>query len=467
MRSIYLGTTLVGMFILGCSGSSTNTAGSGGSIASGGTQPGGGAANTGGGVTTGGAVATGGSSVATGGNGAGGVSAATGGASSSTGGAAGGQSTGGQATGGKSSTSSTNAGGQATGGKSAAGGTSATGGQATGGKSAAGGTSATGGKSAGGGTSATGGQATGGKSAAGGTSATGGQATGGGTSAGGAARSSGCNKAPGIASSQYNNGTSINITAAGMQRRYVLQVPTNYDNTHAYKLVVTFHARDGNDKQMYSWQYYGLLSPSNNTAIFVAPNGQLNGSPCSGTSSSGEGSCGWPNTNDSDLALADAVVAQIEENFCIDTDRIFATGWSYGGSMSYRTACSRPLSKLGSASWGVRAIAIYSAAQLSGNCTPSSPVGYYHSHGTHDSVLDYENMGMPLAKNFASANGCTWATPPKVTSGNHVCTNLTGCKTGYPLEFCSFNGDHTPFPDTGQSSGSWGPPEAWKFLNQF
>jgi poly(3-hydroxybutyrate) depolymerase len=135
--------------------------------------------------------------------------------------------------------------------------------------------------------------------------------------------------------------------------------------------------------------------------------------------------------------------------------------------MSYDVACERPLSKIGSAGWGVRAIAIYSAAQLSGNCTPSSPVAYYHSHGTGDSVLNYDSMGMPLAQNFAKANGCTWATPKKVTSGDHECTNLAGCKADYPLEFCSFKGDHTPFPDNGQSSGSWGPQEAWKFLNQF
>jgi poly(3-hydroxybutyrate) depolymerase len=356
-------------------------------------------------------------------------------------------------TGGRSATGGTPTGGAATGGKSAAGGAN-TGGQATGGKSAAGGAN-------------TGGQATGGKSAAGGASSTGGQATAGSTSTGGAAQSSGCGKAPGIPSNQYNNGTSIPITAAGMQRRYVLNVPTNYDNTKPYRLVVTLHARDGNDKQMYSWQYYGLLPLSNNNAIFVAPNGQLNGSPCSGTSSSGEGSCGWPNPNGQDLALVDAVVAQIKENFCVDTDRIFATGWSYGGSMSYDVACERPLGGTGSATWGVRAIAIYSAAQLSGNCTPKSPVAYYHSHGTHDSVLNYDSMGMPLAQNFAKANGCTWAAPTKVSSGTHVCTNLTGCTAGYPLEFCSFNGDHTPYPDTGQSSGSWGPTEAWKFLNQF
>jgi poly(3-hydroxybutyrate) depolymerase len=371
-------------------------------------------------------------------------------------------------------------GGNGTGGVAASGGQPGTGGGiASGGHPGSGGATGLGGVVASGGQAGAGGvtidagpKGTGGNVASGGATGTGGSGNGGGAGKGvdsgtTTGKSAGCGKAPTIASSQYNNGTSINITAAGMQRRYVLNVPTNYDNTKPYKLVVTLHARDGNDKQMFSWQYYGLLPLSNNTAIFVAPNGQLNGAPCSGTSSSGESSCGWPNTNGSDLALVDAVVAQMEENFCIDTDHIFATGWSYGGSMSYDVACERPLSNLGSAAWGVRAIAIYSGAQLSGNCTPSSPVGYYHSHGTHDSVLDYEKMGMPLAQNFAKANGCTWATPTKVTSGTHVCTNLTGCKTGYPLEFCSFNGDHTPYPDNGQSSGSWGPQEAWKFLSQF
>jgi poly(3-hydroxybutyrate) depolymerase len=426
MKSIGRGVTVLGIFIVGCSGSSSSTEGAGGAFATGGTPSSGGAANTGG-VTATLASTVGASFAGNGGNGVGGATLAVGG-------------------------------------NSAAGGTSA---PTTGGKTATGGTTAsipaTGGKSATGGT-AGGGQPAGGKSSTGGT--TNGGATAGSTSSSGT-KSKGCGKAPGIASSKYNNGTSIDITAAGMQRRYVLQVPTNYDNTHPYKLVVTLHARDGNDKQMYAWQYYGLLSQSNNTAIFVAPNGQLNGKPCAGTSSSGEGSCGWPNTGGQDLALVDAVVAQTLENFCIDTDHIFATGWSYGGSMSYDVACERPLSKVGTAGWGVRAIAIYAAAQLSGNCTPSSPVAYYHSHGTHDSVLNYDNMGIPLAQSFAKANDCTWATPKKVLSGNHECANLAKCKTGYPLEFCSFNGDHTPYPDNGQSAGSWGPQEAWKFLNQF
>jgi poly(3-hydroxybutyrate) depolymerase len=274
--------------------------------------------------------------------------------------------------------------------------------------------------------------------------------------------SAGCGKTPTIPSSMYNNGQTIAITAANMQRRFILNVPTNYDNTKPYKLIIAFHQLDGNDKQMYANGYYHLLNLSGNSAIFVAPNGQKNGSPCT-TTGNGDGGCGWPNSNNSDIALADAVVAQIKDNFCVDTNRIFATGWSYGGSMSYKTACERPL---GTANGFIRAVAVYSGAQLSGNCTPSKPVAYYASHGTSDSVLNYDG-GVKLAQNFATADSCTWATPTKVTSGNHVCTNIAGCMTGYPVRFCSFNGDHTPDPrDSGQSS-SWQYQVVWDWFNSF
>jgi poly(3-hydroxybutyrate) depolymerase len=240
-------------------------------------------------------------------------------------------------------------------------------------------------------------------------------------------------------------------------------VPTNYDNSKPYKLILALHARDSNDKTMYSWQYYGLQSPSNNTVIFAAPNGQLNGQPCSGTGT-GETGCGWPSGN---MPLMDAVVKQVTDNFCVDMNHIYATGWSYGASMSYEIACERPLEQAATNGWGVLAVATYSTAQLSGSCKPSAsnPVAYYSSHGTNDNVLGYDG-GVTLAQNYATANGCSAFSPAKA-SGSHICTSATGCKAGYPVEFCSFVGPHTPFPDSGSSSNTWGPTEVWKFLSQF
>jgi poly(3-hydroxybutyrate) depolymerase len=248
-----------------------------------------------------------------------------------------------------------------------------------------------------------------------------------------------------------------------MQRRYILNVPTNYDKSHPYRLVIAFHQRDGNDVQMFDNGYYHLLNLSQNSAIFVAPNGQLNGAPCTGTGN-GQTSCGWPNPNNTDLALADAVVAEIEQNFCVDTSKIFATGWSFGGAMSYETACARPL---GAANGYIRAVAVYSGSPqiTAGPCPPSKAVAYYASHGTQDSVLPYSG-GVTMAQNFAAANGCTWATPMQAT-GNHVCTNEVGCRAGYPVEFCSFVGPHTPDPTDPGQSRSWEYQNVWNFFSQF
>jgi poly(3-hydroxybutyrate) depolymerase len=159
-------------------------------------------------------------------------------------------------------------------------------------------------------------------------------------------------------------------------------------------------------------------------------------------------------------------VAQLKQSFCVDPARIFMAGWSYGASMAYKTACERPLS--GGASGFVRAAAVYSGSpQLSGACTPTSPVAYYASHGTTDGVILYP-QGLTLAQNFATANGCTWMTPVAAAAGgNHVCTNIAGCMTGYPAQFCSFSGDHLYEPrDPGQSA-SWQPQSVWAFFSQF
>ncbi|WP_437769229.1 hypothetical protein WMF27_09565 [Sorangium sp. So ce281] len=375
------------------------------------------------------------------------------------------QGSGGSAPNGSAGTGAVATGGSATGGSATGG--SATGGSGTGGSDTGG--SGTGGSDTGG--SGTGGSGTGG-SDTGGAAGSGGSGAGGAGSGGGAGGgsdtgtlSAGCGKTPTIDASMYNNGNPISITAANRQRRYILSVPANYDNKKPYRLVIAWHQLDGNDKQMYQQNYYWLkdIADAASSTIFVAPNGEKNGTPCTGNGN-GESGCGWPDSSGSNVALADAVVEQVEQNFCIDKSKIFANGWSYGGSMSYRTACSRPLD--GAGTWGVRAVAVYNGmAQLSaGNCKPSEAVAFYASHGTNDNVLQY-SAGVSMAQTYAGLNGCTWKEPTRAT-GNHVCTNFMGCTTGYPVEFCSFVGPHTPDPPR-EGGQRWQPQEVWKFFSQF
>jgi poly(3-hydroxybutyrate) depolymerase len=440
------GLTLCLALGLGCgyeSGGSTGSSSSGGSGGQGS-----------GSVTSSGGVSSGSFTSGSGGSSAAGSSSSKASGGSETGGKGGGggaSSAGGAAGGGGRSTSSADTGEAGSGGSSRPGGTSGTnGGDGGTTSSKTGGTTGVGGTTGRAGTTAVGG--TGGGGGTGGNTGT--------VPVDG--KSPGCGKTSTI--TDYNKGNPIPITVGGQNRRYILQIPTNYDSSKPYTFILTMHALDSNDKTIYDWKFYGLQPLSNNTVIFAAPNGQKNGQPCSGTSV-GDSGCGWPSGN---IPLVDAVVKQVTENFCVDMNHIYATGWSYGASMSYEIGCQRPLGgPTATANWGVRAIAIYSGAQMSGNCKPSTanPVAFYESHGTNDGVLGYDG-GVNLAKNWATANGCGAFSPAKA-SGSHVCTNATGCKTGYDTEFCSFVGGHTPFPDGGSASNTWGPAEVWKFFSKF
>ena len=170
--------------------------------------------------------------------------------------------------------------------------------------------------------------------------------------------SAGCGKTPTIPSSMYNNGSTIAITAANRQRRYILNVPTNYDNTKPYKLIIAWHQLDGNDKQMYANGYYHLLNLSRTARSSWRPTGQRMARPARGLETGTAGADG-PTRAIQDLALGDAVVAQIEENFCVDTNGSSRTVGATGAAMSYQHACARPL---GGDARFLRAVAAYSGS---------------------------------------------------------------------------------------------------------
>jgi hypothetical protein len=84
--------------------------------------------------------------------------------------------------------------------------------------------------------------------------------------------------------------------------------------------------------------------------------------------------------------------------------------------------------------------------------------------------------GRGCALTHAKDNGCTIpATIPTTTVGSkkYVCYDFEGCKAGYPVKVCTFDGNHTPsVVDDGSNGGDDGlkafiPPLAWKFITQF
>ncbi|MFF5181899.1 cellulose binding domain-containing protein [Micromonospora sp. NPDC000316] len=257
------------------------------------------------------------------------------------------------------------------------------------------------------------------------------------------AATAGCGKAPTLTS-----GTRT-ISSGGQNRSYILRIPDGYDRNHPYRLVFGFHWLNGSANNVASAGYYGLQPLSNNSTIFVAPQGLDNG---------------WANTNGRDLTLFDDISRQIENDLCVETTQRFALGWSYGGAMSYAVACARPNI--------VRAVTVISGANLSGCNGGTQPVAYFGIHGIYDSVLNI-SMGRSLRDTFVRNNGCTAQSPREPSRGSltHITTTYSGCRAGYPVQWAAFDGDHTPSPVDGSSSPNdsrtWTSAEIWRFFTQF
>lgn len=257
------------------------------------------------------------------------------------------------------------------------------------------------------------------------------------------AATAGCGKAPTLA-----NGTRT-IQSSGQSRTYNLRIPDGYDRNRPYRLIFGFHWLNGSANNVTSAGYYGLQPLSNNSTIFVAPQG-LN--------------AGWANTNGRDLTLFDDISRQIENDLCVDTTQRFALGWSYGGAMSYAVACARPTV--------IRAVTVISGANLSGCNGGTQPVAYFGIHGIYDSVLNI-SQGRQLRDTFVRNNGCTAQSPREPSRGSltHITTAYSGCRAGYPVQWAAFDGDHTPSPVDGSGSPNdsrtWTSAEIWRFFSQF
>jgi poly(3-hydroxybutyrate) depolymerase len=259
-------------------------------------------------------------------------------------------------------------------------------------------------------------------------------------------KSDGCGKA-----ATAKNGNDQSISVGGSNRTYNLKIPDNYDQDKAYRLIVSYHWMGGTAKNVTDGSYYGLLSLSQGSTIFVAPQGTGNG---------------WSNSGGADVTFSRALITQLESQLCIDKSRIFCEGFSMGGSMSYAMASAAPEI--------IRAVAVHSGGSMSGSTRGhTGPVAYFMTHGTKDSVCTYPGFGVPQLQDFAKVNGCTKPDPsldatafeaalPEPTSAAGACVSFEGCKAGYPVRACLFVGDHTASP-----SGNWVPGETWKFLSQF
>jgi len=209
-----------------------------------------------------------------------------------------------------------------------------------------------------------------------------------------------------------------------MARQYYLNLPSGYTGRTPVPVVWEYHPLGGNAKQ--GLTMYGLNSRLTNV-IFVSPQGLTSG-----------GNAGFPNTSGQDEMMTRAINAEMEAKYCIDKARYFATGFSYGGSMSFTAGCNM--------SDVFRGIAPMAGAPISGaTCArtkPARPVAVWATHGDADTALPI-TLAQPMIDAIVGYNGCTTTTKAVDPS---PCVEYQGCMPGYPVVWCVRPGDPHAIP---------------------
>ncbi len=251
----------------------------------------------------------------------------------------------------------------------------------------------------------------GGSSANAGASATGGTAN-----VGGSSGTQGCGLAS-VPAACSTAGSPCTMDVGGTARTYYVYLPTNYNAAQKYPLVFQFHPRGGNAEQAINMPSIRNSFP----AIYVTPQGLTE-----------NGNTGWANTGGQDIAFTKQMVATVEGNYCVDTTRVFSTGFSYGGMMSFAVGCE--MSNV------FRAIAPMSGALYSDfNCKGTGPaIAMWGSHGLSDSVVPLAD-GQAARDKILAQNKCSTTTTATTPS---PCVSYDGCTSGYPSTWCEFSGDH-------------------------
>lgn len=200
------------------------------------------------------------------------------------------------------------------------------------------------------------------------------------------------------------------LKVSGTKRTFTIHLPPKYDGSTPTPLVFNFHGLGSNSGQQ--MLVSGLAGTADrNNFIAVAPNA-VNGSwklPTEAGKAFGE------------TEYLDSLTKYLNNNYCIDTQRVYSMGMSQGSAMTFVLACA-PESRI--AAFGGVGATFYRSA-----CGKSAPAPIIYFHGTADKIVPINGgktpstpvgPAMEAMEDWAKHNKCQ--RPPTEETNNDVTT---------------------------------------------
>jgi polyhydroxybutyrate depolymerase len=238
---------------------------------------------------------------------------------------------------------------------------------------------------------------------------------------------------------------------AGRTRTYTVHLPRGSGAELALPLVIVLHGGGGNAANVARMTGFSALADKEQF-IVVYPDGTGKLDDKLLTWNSGN-CCGYAlDQKIDDVGFLRALIEQLQRDYPIDARRIYATGMSNGGMMSYRIGCEL--------SEQLAAIAPVAGA-LNVTCKPSAPISVIAFHGTNDQHVLYDggapkmkadphpraDKSVAYAMNFWTQHNRCAPTPTRVERGNIVHDTYTNCANGTGVELYAITGGEHAWPN--------------------
>lgn len=231
------------------------------------------------------------------------------------------------------------------------------------------------------------------------------------------------------------------IVHDGIIRTYQVYQPPSYDPAVPSPLVINYHGLGSNAFEQRYYSGFDVVAADSNF-IVVYPDG-INAAWNSGlvTQSIAD-----------DVGFTNALIDKLSTDYNINQRKIYATGMSNGGFMSYRLAC-----ELENRIAAIASVTGTLAEDIIPSCQFNRPVPVMQIHGTADQVVSYNalagyhrgaegSVDFWLARNNCNTVGDTTIIPDidPNDSSNALHIYYGPCDDGTDVEFYKiFNGGHT------------------------
>ena len=222
----------------------------------------------------------------------------------------------------------------------------------------------------------------------------------------------------------------LKIFSGGMERSYILYVPAIENPSRPMPLVFDFHGRGSTGEAQFNYSNFDALADKHKF-ILVSPNGignTWNAGDCCGVA---------VEAAIDDVSFTEDTIEHVSREYCIDPHRIYASGMSNGGYMSYRLACEM--------ADRIAAIGPVAARNRTLACAPSRPVPMIAMNGTEDILVDY-SLAVSSVEMWIASNQCSGEQQIVYKKEDVTCVSYSECAQGATTEFCTVDGGGHSWP---------------------